>query len=170
MAALAFMMPLGISHAAVTRVGNLIGANSPDAAQRAARVALAMGAGIMTLSATLFVLLRHLLPRIYTPDLELIAACALILPIAGAFQIFDGIQVVGGGVLRGMGRTRPAAIFNLVGYWFIGLPLGAWAALRTSWGLAGLWWGLCLGLALIACSFVAWVHWRGPAYVTERVI
>jgi MATE family multidrug resistance protein len=163
MAALAFMIPLGVSQGAVTRVGNLLGARRPRDAQRAAWVAMALGAGVMSISATAFVALRNWLPRIYTPDPEVIALCATILPIAAAFQIFDGAQVVGCGVLRGMGRTRPAAWFNLVGYWILGIPIGAWLAFRADWGLAGIWWGLCLGLAIVAGLLIAWIRVRGPA-------
>ncbi len=170
MAALAFMLPLGISQGAVTRVGNLIGAREPAQAQRAAWIALAMGAGVMTASALAFVVFRQWLPRIYTPDPEVIALCAAILPIAAAFQIFDGTQVVGCGILRGMGRTRPAAVFNLVSYWCLGLPLGGWLALRGGWGLAGIWWGLCFGLAVAATLLVVWVGLRGPAKLGPRPI
>jgi MATE family multidrug resistance protein len=166
MAALSFMLPLGVGLAASTRVGNLLGAQRHDDAQRAAWVAIAMGAGVMTLSATLFVVARFQLPRLYTPELDVVALCAAILPIAAAFQIFDGVQVVGCGVLRGMGRTRPAAILNLIGYWLLGLPLGAWLGLRAGWGLGGIWWGLAIGLAVVATGLVAWVHWRGPATAT----
>jgi len=169
MAALAFMMPLGISLAAVTRVGNLLGARRPAEAQRAAWVALALGACVMSASAVLFVVFRGELPRLYTPDAGVVALCASILPIAGAFQIFDGTQVVGCGVLRGMGRTRPAAVFNLIGYWLLGIPLGAWLALRAGWGLGGVWWGLCLGLAAVATLLVAWIRWRGPERASLRV-
>lgn len=164
MAAFAFMVPLGISQGAVTRVGNLIGEGRPREAQRAAWVALAMGAGVMTLSATAFVGLRQWLPRIYTADPQVVALCATILPIAAAFQVFDGTQAVGCGILRGMGRPRPAAVFNLLGYWVLGLPLGGWLAFRLGLGLAGIWWGLALGLALVAMALVAWVRWRGPAW------
>jgi MATE family multidrug resistance protein len=163
MAALAFMMPLGISQGTATRVGNLIGARQPEQAQRAAWVALAMGGAVMTASAVVFVLFRHSLPRLYTPDPGVIALCASILPIAAAFQIFDGVQVVGCGVLRGMGRTRPAAVFNLISYWLLGLPVGAWLALGTDAGLAGIWWGLCIGLAAVATLLVLWIRVRGPA-------
>jgi MATE family multidrug resistance protein len=163
MAALSFMMPLGISLAAVTRVGNLLGARRPEDAQRAAWVAIALGAGVMALSAIGFVALRQWLPSLYTHDAEVIALCATILPIAAAFQIFDGAQVAGCGVLRGMGRTRPAALFNLISYWLLGLPLGAWLGLRAGFGLAGIWWGLCIGLACVATMLVGFIHWRGPA-------
>jgi len=70
---------------------------------------------------------------------------------------------VGCGVLRGMGRTRPAAVFNFFGYWVLGLPLGGWLGLRAGWGLAGIWWGLASGLAFVAILLVAWVRFRGPA-------
>ena len=122
-----------------------------------------MGAAVMSFSGASFVLFRGALPRIYTPDAAVIAACAAILPIAGAFQIFDGTQAVGCGVLRGMGRTRPAMVFNFVSYWILGLPLGSWLALRRGWGLAGIWCGLACGLGLVAISLVVWIHTRGPA-------
>jgi MATE family multidrug resistance protein len=97
----------------------------------------------------------------YTPDEQAIALAATILPIAGAFQLFDGTQVVGCGVLRGMGRTRPAAVFNVVGYWLLGLPLGWWFGVRIGW-LGGLWWGLVLGLATVALLLGLWIRVRGP--------
>jgi MATE family multidrug resistance protein len=163
MAALAFMVPVGISQGASTRVGNLIGARRPLDAQRAAWVALGLGAGVMTVSAFAFVVFRETLPRIYTPEASVIALCASVLPIAGAFQIFDGAQVVACGALRGMGRVRPAMVFNLLSYWALGLPLGGWLALWQGWGLAGIWWGLCIGLATVSLLLVGWIALRGPA-------
>jgi MATE family, multidrug efflux pump len=162
LAALTFMVPLGISQAAMTRVGNLIGGRRRTDAQRAAWVALGLGAGVMAAAATAFIGLRAWLPRIYTEDAAVIALATVILPIAGTFQVFDGTQVVGCGVLRGMGRTRPAAVFNGVAYWILGLPLGCWLALRAGWGLPGIWWGLCFGLAVVATSVVVWIRVRGP--------
>ncbi len=162
-ASLSFMVPLGVSQAAVTRVGNLIGAGEPRRAQLAAWVAVAMGAGVMTVSAVAFVVFRNLIPRIYTRDLSVIAATASVLPIAAAFQLFDGTQVVGSGILRGMGRTRPAAAFNLIGYYGLALPLAAWLGFGRGLGLTGIWWGLALGLASVALMLVAWIWRRGPA-------
>lgn len=163
MAALAFMLPLGVSQGAVTRVGNLLGAGQPEAAQRAAWVAMSVAAGVMSLSALAFALLRWELPALYTSDPALISLAAAILPIAAAFQIFDGAQVAGCGVLRGMGRTLPAAWLNTLGYWVIALPLGGWLALSRGWGLAGIWIGLCVGLAIVAVGLVLWLRVRGPA-------
>jgi multidrug resistance protein, MATE family len=159
LASLSFMMPLGISQGASTRVGNLIGAGMPAAARRSAVLALALGAGVMVVSAVLFVVLRHELPALYTSDPEVVAVAAGILPIAAAFQLFDGTQGVGGGVLRGAGSTRPAAVFNLVGYYVIALPLAA-LAVRAGMGVHGLWWGLCLGVALVAVALVWWIRRR----------
>ncbi|MBL8972342.1 MAG: MATE family efflux transporter [Myxococcales bacterium] len=162
LASMSFMVPLGISMAAVTRVGNLLGAGRPQAAQRAAWVALGMGAGVMCVAAVSFVLLRGWLPRVYTEDLEVLAVAATLLPIAGAFQLFDGTQVVGGGILRGMGRTRPAAVFNLLGYYVLGLPVAYYLAFAVGMGVTGIWWGLTLGLMVVAGSLVLWVGVRGP--------
>lgn len=168
-ASVSFMVPMGISLAAVTRVGNLLGAGQREAAQRAAWVAVSLGAGVMTVSAISFALLRHVIPTLYTPDLVVISLAAGVFPIAAAFQLFDGIQVVGGGVLRGMGSTRPAAFFNLIGYYALALPLAAWMTFGLGMGLHGLWWGLAIGLATVATMLMLWIRRRGPAHVTLRV-
>ncbi|MBP9824425.1 MAG: MATE family efflux transporter, partial [Thermoanaerobaculia bacterium] len=148
---------------AATRVGNLIGAGEPRAAQRAAWVAFVLGGGVMSLFALLFVGGRNIIPTWFTLDVSVVALVATLLPIAAAFELFDGLQVVGSGVLRGMGRTRPAALFNLFGYYALGLPLAAWLGRPERLGLVGIWWGLALGLAVVAGLSVAWVAWRGPA-------
>lgn len=161
-ASVSFMVPMGIGMAAVTRVGNHLGAGRRRAAQRAAWVAVVSGAGVMTVSAVLFVVLRHQIPALYTPDEVVRGLAASVFPIAAAFQLFDGIQVVGSGVLRGMGSTRPAALFNLLGYYVLALPLAAWMTLRADLGLQGIWWGLAIGLSSVAIMLVGWIHRRGP--------
>ena len=88
-----------------------------------------------------------------------------------AFFVFDLgtlTRPVASGVLRAMGRPGPAAVFNLVGYWGLALPLGGWLALGTDAGLAGLWWGLCAGLVIVATGLVLWI-WRGGASLVRRV-
>ena len=164
LASLTFMFPLGLSFATVTRVGNLIGAGQPRRAQTAAWVALGMGAGLMTMGAVLFIAGRFLLPRAYNSDPTVLALAAAVLPVAAAFQIFDGIQVVGSGILRGMGQPRPAVAIHLAGFWGLALPLSWWLTFHRGAGLVGIWWGLCLGLASVATLLVAWVAWRGPAH------
>jgi MATE family multidrug resistance protein len=168
LASITFMVPLGIAQGTAVRVGNLIGAGAIAQARRAAWLGIASGGGFMTLSAVGFVLARDELPRIYTPEGAVIATAAAILPIAGAFQIFDGTQSVASGVLRAMGRPGPAAAFNFVGYWVLALPLGGWLALGAGAGLPGLWWGLCAGLVAVAIGLVLMI-WRGGDALVRRV-
>lgn len=162
LAAAAFMLPLGLSIGTSTRVGNLLGAGHPAAAQRAAMLGLAMGAAVMALAAVTFLTGRWILPRMFTPDADAIAAAAAILPIAAAFALFDGTQAVGAGILRGMGRTRPAMLFNVVAFYVLGLPAALVLAFWLDWGLVGIWWGLALGLAAVAGALVVYIHRRGP--------
>jgi len=161
-ASFAFMIPLGISAAAATRVGNRIGAGDTAGAQRAAHVALAIGAGVMCVSATAFLVFPRVLAGFLTTKPEVVAIALTIFPIAAAFQVFDGTQVVGCGILRGMGTPRPGAIFNLLGYWGLALPLGCVLAFRFAMGLRGVWIGLALGLAIVAALLVLWIAYRGP--------
>lgn len=165
MASFSFMFPLGISHAAAIRVGNLVGARDFTGAQRAAWVSFGLGAGVMGVSALAFLFFRNQLPSLYGPDVAVAALVTAVLPIAAAFQLFDGVQAVGGGILRGMGRVRPAYVFNLIGYYGLALPLAAWLAFSQDLGLAGLWWGLALGLLAIAGALFAWVWFRGPSTI-----
>lgn len=170
LASLAFMVPLGVSMAAVTRVGNLIGEGKPREAQTSAWISMVLGAGFMGVTAVLMIAFRGLIPKMYTHDVAVIAAGAAILPIAAAFQVFDGIQVVGMGILRAMGRTRPAAVFNFIGYYVLALPCAWWLAFSLHLGLAGVWWGLALGIAAVAVALVVWVWRRGPARVDARIL
>ena len=163
LASVTFMMPMGIGSGVVTRVGNLIGAARHEDAQRAAWVAFLMGGGVMCVSALLLFSFRWALPRAYSLEGEALRLAAWILPIAATFQIFDGLQVVGSGILRGMGRTTVSAIINLIGYWLLALPLAWWMAFHTELALSGIWWGLCIGLALVATMLLNWVRIAGPA-------
>jgi multidrug resistance protein, MATE family len=167
MAGLAFMLPLGLSMGACTRVGNLIGAGQPQRAQRSAQIALALGGGMMTVSALAFLLLRHQIPLLFTDAVPVVELAAAVLPVASAFQIFDGTQAVGCGILRGMGTVRPTVVFNLVGYWLIALPVAAVWGLRLGGGLTAIWWGMCLGLAVVASLLVLWIRVRGPAHAVR---
>ena len=163
MISVSFMAPLGIALAAVTRVGNLIGLGRHRDAQLAAWVAFAIAGSVMAVPSAAFLLFPRALGRLYIQDPAVIAAMGTVLPIAATFQLFDGLQVAGGGILRGMGRTRAAALFHLVGFYVLGLPVAWYLAFPRGLGLVGLWWGLALALAAVALAFVAWVARRGPA-------
>ncbi len=157
LASIAYMVPLGIAQAATVRVGNRIGAREPGGARMSAWTALGLGAGTMACFALLFVVLRHEIPRLYGVAPEVVVRAAAILPIVAAFELFDGLQVVGAGVLRGMGRTRPAAWTNLVGYYALALPAALLFAGPVGWGLEGLWWGLAVGLFAVASAITLYL-------------
>ncbi|QDV09642.1 Multidrug resistance protein NorM [Planctomycetes bacterium Poly30] len=169
LASMTFMIPLGIGLAATTRIGNLIGERRHGDAQTSAGVALWMGGLSMAAMGVVLYLGREYLPSKYVPDdLDAIRLAALILPIAAAFQVFDGVQVVGSGILRGMGKTVPAAVFNFIAWWIIALPTACYFVLLRDGGLREVWWSLCLGLGVVAVMAAAWVKWRGPASLADR--
>lgn len=152
-----FMFPLGISTAASVRVGNLIGAGDEVGARRAGLLSLLLGAGVMSIFAAAFFFLRHQIPRLYGAEPAVLDLCIQVLPIAAAFQMLDGTQVVASGILRGLGRTKPAAFFNFCGYYVLGLPVAYWIGLGRGHGLAGVWWGLAGGLISVALGLLAMV-------------
>jgi len=169
LASLTFMVPLGVSSAAAVLVGRAIGAGDGDGARRAAAAGLLIGAGFMSLMAALFVGAPRLLATAYTSVEEVVVLAALLIPIAGYFQIFDGLQVVSAGVLRGAGDTRAPLFVNLVGFWFIGLPTSLLLAFKLGYGPKGLWWGLVVGLGVVAVILLTRVAWRLRGHV-ERVV
>ena len=167
LASMTFMVPLGIGLAATTRIGNLIGERRHREAQASAQLALWLSAATMTALGVGLYLGRHWLPSLYIPeDRAALALAAAILPIAAAFQVVDGLQVVGSGILRGMGRTVPPAVFNFIAWWVIALPLATWFVLRRGGDLVEVWWSLALGLGVVAVLVVGWVVRRGPASLT----
>jgi MATE family multidrug resistance protein len=92
----------------------------------------------------------NLLARIYTKEPEVLALAASLIPIAGVFQVFDGLQVVCVGILRGMGDTRAPMVVALFGFWLIGTPVSAFLGFATPLGAHGLWWGILAGLGAVA--------------------
>lgn len=150
LASLTFMVPVGISTAGAVRVGHAIGAQDGDRARRAARVSFICGVGFMSLTALLFLTVPLWLARLFTHDATVIGLAVLLIPVAGVFQVFDGIQAVAAGVLRGIGDTRAPMAAMLAGYWFIGLPVSLYLGFRTSAGPTGLWWGFVAGLSSTA--------------------
>jgi MATE family multidrug resistance protein len=154
-ASLTFMVPLGVGTAGSVMVGRAIGAGRPDTARRTAMAALTCGVGFMVFTSIAFTLLPHLFASAYTSDAAVVALAATLIPIAGVFQVFDGLQVVSIGLLRGSGDTRTPMLVNLIGYWVFGLPLSLWLGRGLGWGPAGLWWGLVAGLAIVGLV-LAW--------------
>jgi MATE family multidrug resistance protein len=160
LASFTFMVPLGISTATAVLVGHAIGAGDESRARRAAISGIIAGTAFMCLSAAAFMLVPRLFARAYTSDATVISLAVLLIPIAGVFQVFDGIQAVAAGVLRGIGDTHAPAIINVVGFWLIGLPVSWFLAFRLGGGAVGLWWGIVVGLAAVALILLARVRVR----------
>jgi len=149
-ASLTYMVPLGVSAAAAISVGHAVGAGNRPRARRNGSMAIALGAVFMALAATAFVAIPKTLIHIYTHDPQTTAVGVRLLAVAAVFQIFDGIQGIGTGALRGLGRTRGAMLVNLVAYGVIGLPIGYGLCFKNQLGIYGLWTGLTLALIFAA--------------------
>ncbi len=158
-ASLTFMVPLGISSAGAVRVGQALGAKNPHGASRSGWIALALATAFMSTAAVIFISFPQSLIRIFTDNADVLQLGVSLLYIAAIFQIFDGIQVVATGILRGTGDTRTPMISNLIGHWFLGLPVGATLAFKFGYDVFGLWVGLCIGLVAVAIVLLmTWIR------------
>jgi MATE family multidrug resistance protein len=162
-ASVTYMVPLGMSAAAAVSVGHAIGAGDKSRARRAGWMAIALGVSFMFMAAIVFLLAPRPLIALYTRDSQVLANGPALLYLAAAFQIFDGIQTVCTGALRGLGQTRVPMIANFVGYWLLGLPLGVSLCFALHWGIYGLWIGLTLALIVIASTLL--LRWRKDSAV-----
>lgn len=153
-ASITYMVPLGISSAAAVSVGHAIGAKRFPTARRAAWIALALGTAFMLLAGLFFLLFPRPLIELYTADPRVLALGPSLLLIAAAFQVFDGIQTICTGALRGVGETRIPMFANFVGYWILGLPLGLLLCFPLHQGVHGLWIGLTLALVVISVTLL----------------
>lgn len=158
MASVTFMIPYGLSSAAAVRVGQAIGRRDADGAIVAGWTAILLGVAFMATAALVFLTVPGLLIRAFSDDSEVIATGVRLLFVAAVFQLFDGLQGVTTGALRGLGDTRTAMLWNLAGHWIVGLPLGYLLCFRWGYGLVGLWWGLSVGLVICGTSLI--VVWR----------
>ncbi len=153
-ASLSFMVPLGIASAAAVAVGQAIGRREGHRARRNGFIAIMLGCSFMLCSALAFVLAPKLILNVYTHDSVVLATGVGLLAIAALFQLFDGIQTIATGALRGLGETRGPMLINLGAYWLFGLPIGYALCFRFGFGIYGLWWGLTLALVAIALTLL----------------
>ena len=159
-AALAFQIPFGIGQAATIRVGYHFGAQDHAAIGRAGWTGIAMGAGFMTLTASTMVLAPGLLLRIYIDPAEaknaaMAAFAVRYMAVAAAFQLFDGIQAVAAGSLRGLQDTRMPMVIAIFSYWVPGIGTALWLGFRTPLAGTGVWIGLATGL-VFAAGLLTW--------------
>jgi MATE family multidrug resistance protein len=150
LASLTFMVPLGIGSAAAVLVGNAVGRRDSAEARRSARTALICSAVFMSTTALGFLLFPGVLAGLYTGDPVVLAVAVSLIPIAGVFQVFDGLQAVGAGVLRGLGDTRAPMVINILGFWLLGMPVSIYLGFGAGLGPRGLWWGFVVGLGAVA--------------------
>ena len=156
-----YMVPLGISATAAVGVGHAIGAGDATHARRAGWLALGLGAVFMLLAAIALLVFSLPLIELFTTDARVLAVGPTLLGIVAAFEVFDGIQTVSTGALRGLGETQAPMMANFVGYWVLGLPLGFLLCFGMRWGIYGLWIGLTVALVVIALAVLA--RWRRDA-------
>ncbi|HXI11861.1 MAG TPA: MATE family efflux transporter [Thermoanaerobaculia bacterium] len=150
LASFTFTVVIGVGAAGTVRVGSAIGAGDQKRTAVAGYVAFATGALFMTVAAIIFWLAPRAVASLITNQSDVIAAAIPLFAAAAVFQIFDGIQGVGAGVLRGAGDTKFTFLANLVGHWVMGFPIAMLLAFKLGYGVVGLWWGLCAGLAAVA--------------------
>jgi MATE family multidrug resistance protein len=167
-----FMVPLGIAQAATIRVGYHIGAGDHAAAGRAGWLAFALGASFMTMTAIAIWILPHTIVRLFldvsVPENGDVAAIAIsFLVVAALFQVFDGTQTIGTGVLRGLKDTAVPMGLAAIGYWGVGFPIAAFLGFALGWGGIGIWIGLALSLATVA-SLMVW-RWSRRERFLERL-
>jgi multidrug resistance protein, MATE family len=149
-AAFTYMVPLGISSAAAVAVGQSIGRGEPHLARTSGFIALGIACVFMSCSAIVFLAVPRRILHLYTRDASVLEIGTGLLALAALFQLFDGIQTVATGALRGLGNTRAPMLINLCGYWCFGLPVGYLLCFHYRFGIYGLWWGLSLALIVIA--------------------
>lgn len=150
LASLTFTVAMAISNAAGARVGQAVGRGDQRGAMLATWVNLGITVLYMSATSLIFLTLAPELARVLSNQPDVLAVAVPLVHIAAAFQLFDGLQVVSAGALRGLGDTKTAQWANFVGYYLFGLPLGATLAFASTFRERGLWWGLSAGLATVA--------------------
>ncbi|MGI4022081.1 MAG: MATE family efflux transporter [Janthinobacterium lividum] len=146
LASLTFMAASGVAAAAAIKSGNFFGAKEYSKLKKSALANYHIVLMIMSCTAIIFMFANQLIPWIYTSDTNVVSLTAQLLTIAALFQLFDGTQVVGLGILRGIGDVKIPAFITFIAYWVIGLPVGYLLGIQLQLGATGIWYGLTLGL------------------------
>ena len=149
LASITFMFAFGISSAASIRVGAETGKKNGDP-KTAGNTALVMAASIMAFFGILFIILRNVLPQLYIDNPAVIEIAAALLVIAAIFQVFDGIQAVAIGILRGLKDVKIPTVFIFTSYWIMSIPVGYILGIEYNLGVEGVWYGFISGLASAA--------------------
>lgn len=158
LAAVTFMFAMGISQASAIRVGTEFGKGDKLNASRAGFAAILLSAMVMAVNGIIFILFRYELASIFINEKEVIEIAANLLIIAAAFQIFDGVQAVGVGILRGIQDVKIPTITVIIAYWVLSIPVGYILGIKFELGVNGVWYGFVSGLAsaAIGLTFRFW--------------
>ncbi len=159
-AALCFMVPLGLGMAITVRVGNAVGRADPTGVRRAVTAGLVLVLVTQTISCSLLLSLPRAIAGLYTTDPAVLGAAAGLLLLAAIFQFSDGIQVAAAGALRGLKDTRVPMLITAVSYWGVGMPAGLYFAFGAGLRTPGLWIGLIAGLTVAAALLGTRLHRR----------
>jgi len=146
LASTTYMLASGIASAATIKTGTYLGKNDLLDLRRSAIASYHVIIAFMSVTAIFFICANNILPFIYTEDMAVVQIAAQLLIIAGFFQLFDGTQVVGLGVLRGIGDVNVPTIITFIAYWIIGIPLAYLLGITLKLGVNGIWYGLTFGL------------------------
>ena len=161
----AFMVPVGISYAASLRIGQHYGAGNWQAARQTGRLAIGLGATCMLLFALLFWLAPQWVIGLFldptvAANQAVIELAVTLLAVAAWFELFDGLQTIAMGTIRGLKDAKTTLLIGLVCYWGIGAPAAWLLAFSAGWGATGVWWGLALGLACAALALILAFEWK----------
>jgi MATE family multidrug resistance protein len=149
-----FMFPLGVAMASTVRIGQAVGRGQNDLLRAIGAGAWLVGLVVMAAFTVILVTAGHAIARAFVSDPAVIAIAAKLLVIAGVFQLVDGVQVVGSGLLRGLRDTKAPMWITVAAYWGVALPLGGWLTFARGEGAAGMWIGLAWGLLFAAVLLV----------------
>ncbi|KAL2917389.1 ethionine resistance protein [Polyrhizophydium stewartii] len=149
---LTYIIPMSVSIAISTRIGNSLGAGLPLSSKVVAVTGYALGFVLAMINASFLYIVRDSWGWVYSNDAEVVTIVASVLPLAALFQLSDGLCAIGGGVLRGCGRQHLGAYINLAGYYIAGLPVGLYAGFRLGFGLEGIWFGLTVALVIVSAT------------------
>lgn len=158
LASMAYMMASGVASAATIKTGHSLGKRNIQRVNKFANVSYHLALVFMIFTALIFSIFNEYLPRFFSDDLSVIEISAGLLIIAGFFQLFDGVQVVGLGVLRGIGDVNVPTIITFIAYWVIGVPAAYVFGITLNLGIKGVWYGLTLGL--LTSSFLLFIRYR----------
>jgi MATE family multidrug resistance protein len=154
LASITYMIILGISSAGTIRVGEGAGRKDTTQIRRAGFSAIGLAASLMLCFGISFILFRNFVPALYINEKEVVETASRLLIIAALFQIFDGLQATGIGVLRGLTDTKIPLLISFASYWLVGIPVSVLLGFYFHLGTIGIWIGLLLGLALVGITML----------------